>query len=211
MLLLRECAFQEEGQGPQGHKAWLMAKKCFFPSHENQGLHSSPPPPALHCSPLPAALLPFQQHVEAGERLPEPGRALLLHRGRSQPGLSPSHKAVSGGCHWKDTDKCRYSSLGLQVSSRKPSEQALHFGCGTWWLHSGKPPCLLCTMPGFCPMAPLQRAKLALGWAEIHDGNKGPQGFHFPPHYSGWFRLPGTKGSFSSTYLKVNPAVRRTG
>lgn len=163
MLLLRECAFQEEGQGPRGHKAWLMAEKRFFPSHENQGLQSSPAPPALHCSLLPAAWQRTPLLPPAGEWLPEPGRAVLLHRGKSQPGLSLPHKATSAGCHWRDTGKCRYSGLGLHMRSRKPSEQALHFGCGTWWLHTGKPPCLLCTMPGFHPMPPLQRDKLALG------------------------------------------------
>lgn len=59
------------------------------------------------------------------------GGLCCCHRGRSQPGLSLPHKASSGDSHWRDTDKCRYSHLGLQVRSRKPSKQALHFGCGT--------------------------------------------------------------------------------
>lgn len=93
MLLLRECAFQEEGQGPWGHKAWLMAKKCFSLHTRTKVfilLHI--PLPSIiplfqqHCS----ALLSFQQHAAGGERLPEPGRVVLLHRGKGQPGLSLS-------------------------------------------------------------------------------------------------------------------------
>lgn len=159
VLLLRECAFQEERQGPWGHKAWLMAEKWLFPTHENKVFS------LLHLL-LPSIVPCFQQcgteilsfqHTAEGEWLPKPGRAVLLHRGRSQPGFSLPHKASSEVCRWRDTDKCRYACLGLQGRSRKPSEQALHFGCGTWWPHRGKPPCLLCTMSDLCPLAPLQK------------------------------------------------------
>lgn len=103
MLLLREHAFQEEGQGPPGHKPWLMAEKCLLPSQENQGLQPSPPTPALHCSPFPAAgectpLLP--PACSSGTATAWAGRAVLPHRARSQPGLAsltePPLEAATG-------------------------------------------------------------------------------------------------------------------
>lgn len=215
MLRLRECAFQEEGQGPRGHKAWLMAERCLLPTHENQ----VQPPPAFHCPLLPAA----QQCTPVLPPAHSSGRATAWTR---------------EGCAAATGEG---ASLGLASPTKPPletltGETLTNVGTRIWGSRwgAGSQANKLCTLDVeldgsavgsllvfsaprqvFVPWLLYRETNLLLVRQRFMTEIKALRAFIFHRIILDDFACPkscpGTKGWFRSIYLKVNPDGGRTG